>query len=94
MGYRIGAAVRLGLLAGWSVCFATGYKVGPTQANKTLQDVVGKLNPGDTVWVDGGATYPAVTFARAGTKASPIVILGVRAGGLRPVISGGAGWSV
>ncbi len=87
---RIGRAIRFGLLAGWGLGFAAGYKVGPTQTNKTFQDVVAKLNPGDTVWVDGGATYPAVTFSRAGSKASPIVILGVRAGGLRPVISGGA----
>ncbi|MDB5050356.1 MAG: putative peptidoglycan bound protein [Fibrobacteres bacterium] len=69
---------------------AANYEVGPARADKTFQTVLAKLNPGDTVFVDGGATYPAVAFSRAGTKAAPIVILGRRADGKRPVISGGA----
>jgi hypothetical protein len=77
------------LALGWEPCLAVNYQVGPARTDKTLQAVIGKLNPGDTVRVDGGATYPPVTFSRPGTGKAPIVILGVRADGKRPVISGG-----
>jgi hypothetical protein len=76
-------------MAAWNGAWAANYAVGPTRADKSLQDVIGKLNPGDTVRVDGGATYPAVTFSRPGSKDAPIVILGVPIGGHRPILSGG-----
>jgi hypothetical protein len=87
---RIALGTSFAIIFGVALTGAAVYKVGPAQTNKTFQDVVAKLNPGDTVLVDGGATYPAVTFSRPGTQAAPIVILGLRAGGNRPVISGGA----
>jgi hypothetical protein len=87
--FRGRALFGLGLVAGVGIASAANYKVGPAQTDKNFQSVVSKLNPGDTVWVDGGATYPAVTFTRAGTAQAPIVVIGLRAGGNRPVISGG-----
>ncbi|TMQ05279.1 MAG: hypothetical protein E6J90_49510 [Deltaproteobacteria bacterium] len=65
------------------------YAVGPTRTYKTLQDIVGVLQPGDTVNVDYSATpYPAgVTFTVTGTASNPIRIHGVPdATGRRPVI--------
>lgn len=88
-GPVLGIAFALGIGSGPGAAWAALYQVGPTRTDKNFQTVIGKLNPGDTVLVDGGATYPAVAFSRPGTKAAPIVILGQRAGGLRPVISGG-----
>jgi hypothetical protein len=67
----------------------TTYAVGPTRTYKTLQDIVGVLQPGDTVNVDYSATpYPAgVIFTVAGTASNPITIHGVPdASGRRPVI--------
>lgn len=90
-GSRVFLTVFFGTLLalGSGLGLALNYQVGPTRTDKTLEPVIGKLNPGDTVFVDGGATYPPVTFSRAGTKQAPIVILGVRADGKRPVLSGG-----
>ncbi len=82
--FLIAAALACGLAG------AANYKIGPTQANKTFQDVVLKLNPGDTVFVDGGATFPSVTFSRSGSASAPIVVIGLATGGKRPLISGGA----
>ncbi|MBO9610817.1 MAG: fibronectin type III domain-containing protein, partial [Paenibacillaceae bacterium] len=67
------------------------YHVGPTRAYTTLQQVAPLLHPGDTVLVDGDATYTGgIVFYRSGTEAAPITIKGVRVNGKRPVISGGA----
>lgn len=69
---------------------AANYNVGPNRILKQLQDVASHLNPGDTVFVDGGATYAGdATFTRPGSVDKPIVILGVAAAGKRPLISGG-----
>ncbi|MCU0607132.1 MAG: hypothetical protein MUF78_06870 [Candidatus Edwardsbacteria bacterium] len=69
---------------------ATVYHVGPAQAYTQLAQVADLLDPGDTVLVDGDATYDGgVIFTRAGSAGAPIVILGQRINGNRPVISGG-----
>ena len=57
---------------------AAVYEVGPAREIKQLAAVASRLNPGDTVRVDGGSTYAAVTFTRSGTRERPIVILGLR----------------
>ncbi|MBK8622784.1 MAG: hypothetical protein IPN79_13765 [Saprospiraceae bacterium] len=69
----------------------TKYLVGPSRVYTSLQQVTSLLNPGDTVEVDGGFSYPGgVNFNRPGTPDEKIIIRGVRnANGLRPVISGG-----
>lgn len=68
---------------------AATHQVGPTRTYKDLGAVAGIVAPGDVVEVDGGATYPAVRFTRSGTAAAKITIRGVKAGGARPIISGG-----
>lgn len=68
---------------------AATLQVGPTRSYKTLGAVAGIVNPGDVVEVDGGATYPAVAFTRAGSAASKITLRGIRVGGKRPILSGG-----
>jgi hypothetical protein len=78
------------MFAVWTSVSAAVYHIGPPRADKTFADVVGKLNPGDTLYVDGNATYAAVTFTRPGTAATPIVVQGLAAEGKRPLISGGA----
>ncbi|MBO9610230.1 MAG: hypothetical protein J7639_30000, partial [Paenibacillaceae bacterium] len=66
------------------------YPVGPTRTYKTLKEVAGLLHAGDTVLVDGNATYSGgVVFGRSGTEAAPITIKGVRVNGKRPIILGG-----
>lgn len=81
---------------------AAVYEVGPSRADKQLTAVASRLNPGDTVKVDGGSTYGAVTLTRSGTRERPIVIQGLfGADGARALLSGGtntlhlrAGWHV
>lgn len=69
---------------------ATVYNVGPGRPFKLIQDVAARLNAGDTVLVEGGATYPGgVIFTRPGAAGNPIVILGRASGGSRPILSGG-----
>lgn len=71
-------------------CLCATYQVGPERTYKTLQEVADLLGPGDTVVVDGGATYPGdIVFTRPGTAEAPIRIAGVRVSGTRPVLSGG-----
>jgi hypothetical protein len=76
----LGAAVPAG---------AAVYHIGPARADKAFADVVGKLAPGDSLYVDGNATYASVAFTRPGTAAAPIVVQGLPVSGKRPVISGG-----
>lgn len=68
------------------------YEVGPGKAFATLGAVVGRLKPGDTVQVyPGAAPYAGgVAFTRPGTAQMPILIKGVRQGGVRPALVGGA----
>lgn len=69
---------------------AAVYHVGPGQSYTQLQPAADLVDPGDTVLVDGDATYDGgVVFTRAGAAMAPIVILGVRINGNRPVLSGG-----
>ena len=68
----------------------TVYQVGPGKPYANLQAVASSLRPGDVVEVSGGATYAGgVRFTQSGTAASKIRIVGLRAGGARPVLSGG-----
>ena len=69
---------------------AATYQVGPSRTLKKLQDVAPLLAPGDLVEVDGNATYPGdIIFTVPGTPTNKITIRGLRANGLRPVLSGG-----
>jgi len=68
---------------------ADTYKVGPGERHKVLQDVAGKLSPGDVVELQGDATYPSVVFKRHGASDNPIVVRGVSVGGKRPIVQGG-----
>lgn len=77
------------LLLGGTVAFGATYQVGPGRSYTSLQQVVGSLNPGDIVEVDGDHTYAGgVTFTRPGTLANPIHIKGIRINGNRPILSG------
>ena len=70
---------------------AATYAVGPGRAYPDLQAVARLLRPGDRVEVDGGATYPGgVVLRESGTARAKITIVGIRAGGRRPVIEGGS----
>lgn len=86
---RTADRILLALGMAWSSGTGSAYRIGPSRADKAFADVVGKLNPGDTLYVDGNATYAAVAFTRPGTKAAPIVVQGLAADGKRPLISGG-----
>jgi hypothetical protein len=67
----------------------TTYKVGPTRTYKSLSEVASLLAPGDTVEVDGNATYAGgIRFTRSGTALQKITIRGLRVNGKRPVFSG------
>ncbi len=72
------------------IALADTYQVGPGRPYTTLQQVAPLLGPGDRVEVDGGVTYPGdLVFTQAGTAAQPITVVGLRAGGQRPLIAGG-----
>jgi MYXO-CTERM domain-containing protein len=76
---------------------ATKYQVGPSRAQKTLQDVQTMLKPGDVVELDGDATYPGGVFfkaAQSGSAAQKVTIRGMKVNGKRPVISGGGSGNV
>lgn len=79
------------LVAGsFSSCPAAIYQVGPSRDYKTLQEVVGFLQPGDVVEVDGDHLYPGgVVLNRAGTPSAKIHLKGIRVNGRRPILSGG-----
>jgi MYXO-CTERM domain-containing protein len=84
-----GAAALLSFTAA-SPSWATTYQVGPARTLKRLQDIVGTLNPGDIVELDGNASYAGgVILDRPGTAALPITVRGVRVGGARPILTGG-----
>jgi hypothetical protein len=69
----------------------TVYQVGPGKQYANLQAVASLLRPGDIVEVQGGTTYTGgVRLTQSGTAASKITIRGVRVGGARPRLSGGA----
>lgn len=67
---------------------AATYQVGPSRSYQNFGSLP-PLEPGDVVEVDGGATYPSVSFWKSGTAQQPIVLRGIRVNGQRPVISGG-----
>jgi hypothetical protein len=69
---------------------AVEYRVGPARPYKTLQEVTALLQPGDTVMVDGGVSYPGgVTLGAMGAPGKGVIsIIGMRVNGARPVLSG------
>lgn len=75
---------------------ATNYNVGPSQTYKTLQDVSNLLQPGDSVFVDGNAVYPAdVNIDKNGTDDNWIIIQGIKpTNGARPSIRGGTTYGI
>lgn len=69
---------------------AAVYQVGPTRQYTELGQVTNLLAPGDTVEVDGDATYPGgVRFEVNGSPAQKVKIVGIPINGKRPVLSGG-----
>lgn len=62
----------------------TTWNVGPGRTYRTLNAVQAVVRPGDTVLVDGDATYGAATLSVAGTAQAPITYRGVRVNGNRP----------
>ncbi len=81
--------------ATWILIFPTlsaaaVFRVGPDRDHHQINEVASTLQPGDTVLVDGNATYAAALFTRPGTPEKPIVVRGLRVDGKRPVVSGGA----
>lgn len=72
---------------------AATYAVGASRPYATLQQLLAAvtLQPGDLVEVDGGASYAGgVVLRQSGTSAQPITIRGLRIGGQRPILAGGA----
>ena len=70
---------------------AETYAVGPNRPYATIQEVLGQLQPGDVVEVDGGHSYPGDLWfepEHSGTPASPVIIRGLRDGSARPVLQG------
>jgi hypothetical protein len=67
------------------------YEVGPGKPYADLQAVASQLRPGDVVHVYARPTpYPGdLVLRQDGTPTAPITIVGVRANGQRPVLSGG-----
>jgi hypothetical protein len=66
------------------------YSVGPGQQYANLQAVASSLKPGDVVQVTGDVTYSGgIRLTKSGTATSPIRIVGLRANGKRPRLSGG-----
>lgn len=66
------------------------YLVGPGRDYATLAAVAPLLEAGDTVLVDGNASYDPIVFQRSGSAERPITVRGVRVNGKRPIVSGGA----
>ncbi len=65
------------------------FRVGPTHKFKKVQDVIAMLRPGDTVEVDGDATYPAPIFIDGqfdGTEKYPITFKGITVNGKKPLL--------
>ena len=85
-------AVLLAALLAPCMVAATGenvYRVGPSRAYTSLGQVAAILQPGDTVYVDGGSTYyGTTTFTADGTSGQPIKIIGVTINGQKPVLKG------
>jgi hypothetical protein len=88
-------AVTLFLCSATTSSAAT-YAVGPGKTYAKLQDVADLLKPGDSVLVDGNATYPAnVYLEQSGTAARWITVTGVvPAGGTRPLITGAGSYGI
>jgi hypothetical protein len=79
-----------------TVVWGEVYLVGPGKTYASLQSVVDRLQPGDTVKVDGNATYASgAQIAENGTSAKWITILGLRqVGGTRPLIKGSTTYGI
>jgi hypothetical protein len=86
MRFPTAVALAIGLAA---PARAEVFLVGPTRPLEQLTDVAPLVGPGDLVLVDGGAVYGPVLFENDGDPGNPIVVRGVRVGGVRPVIEGG-----
>ena len=91
VAWRVGglAAAAILVLAIAAAAGAATYKVGPNREYKDLQAAADRLEPGDTMEVDGDATYASVKFTKPGTAEKPVTVRGIRINGKRPVISGG-----
>jgi hypothetical protein len=84
-------AAALALILACAEARAAAYEVGPGRQYQSLQEVTRLLRPGDVVTVDGGATYGGGVSldANGAPGAGVIIIIGKRANGKRPILSGG-----
>ena len=73
------------------------YYIGPNRTYKSINAVTEMLGPGDTVYVDGNATYEVtepsgpngtIVVSKHGTFENPICIIGVTINGKKPLIKG------
>jgi len=73
------------------------YYIGPSHTYKTINAVTGLLVAGDTVYIDGDATYEITTtsgltgtieLSNHGTSENPICIIGVTVNGKKPLFKG------
>lgn len=66
------------------------YYIGPERYYKQIQEISSFLIPGDTVYVDGNATYTGgIILDISGSSEKRIVLAGINRNGKRPVITGG-----
>ncbi len=91
---RLRSALPLLLLLAAPGAWSATHQVGPTRPHATLDALFAAVDlaGGDVVEVDGGVTYAGgviVPPADGGSPGNPVVIRGLRASGLRPVLSGG-----
>ncbi len=87
----VSSSVVLALLLSSTAASAATYSIGSSRADKTLQSVLKKLQPGDIVEFDGGEDYAPEDDIKQveGAAGKPITFRGVAKGGKLPVIRGG-----
>lgn len=93
----LAAAAGLPVLFAPAIAFAATYQVGSDKPYTSIDEIVGDLEPGDVVEVDGDATYSGDIHVRpdsTGTPDQKITLRGIRKNGKRPVISGGAEFGI
>jgi hypothetical protein len=92
---RVSAASAAIAILWASPALAETYQVGPGKPYTEISQLADALAPGDVVEVDGDHTYAGgIHFKSSGTPEAPITVRGLRVNDRRPVISGGAEYTV
>lgn len=94
---RIGAASAILAFLWASPAVAETYQVGPGKPYTELTQIAEAelLAPGDVVEVEGDHVYAGgIHFKNSGTPEAPITVRGVRVNGKRPLLDGGAEYTV